>query len=299
MYYLYRILGKLPTALLQALSTALFWLVYHVARYRRAVVAENLQYAFPEKSDADRKTLAINFYKHLCNFLLEMLQSRVLPLTELQRRVRLINPEVLAPFMAQKQPILFLTAHQGNWEWLLHVLSERLGCPIDVVYKPLHNRAMDRYMRETRARSGNPIPFKDAGREILRHRSDFRCFAMLADQSPFKRDNRYWRKFFNRSASFYLGPQRIAEVGKFPVVYTVIRKVERGSYEVIFEVIGQPPYPRKSHVILDRYIDSLEAAIRAQPETWLWSNRKWKHAPTHATDGAENAAARLQLPNQS
>jgi len=293
MYYVYRIIGKLPSACVQALSTLLFWLVYHVARYRRTVVAENLLHAFPEKSAVERRALAVNFYKHLCNFLLEMLQSRALSLTELQRRVRLVNPEVLTPLVAQKQPILFLTAHQGNWEWLLHVLSDRLDCPIDVVYKPLHSAAMDRYMREARARSGNPIPFKDAGREILRRHADFRCFAMLADQSPFKRDNRYWHNFLNRPASFYLGPQRIAEVGKFPVVYTAIKKVGRGLYETTFEVIGQPPYPRKSHVILDRYIDSLEVAIRSQPETWLWSNRKWKHIPGIQSNGNETSDTRL------
>jgi KDO2-lipid IV(A) lauroyltransferase len=284
MYHFYRFIAKAPLSFLYFLSDILFQLVYRIARYRRKVVDENLCYAFPEKSAEQLDVIARNFYKHLCDLLLEMLASGFLSLDQLRRRVELQNVELIKNLVAQGQSPLLLTAHQGNWEWLLHVLHEEVGCPIDVVYKPLHNEGVDRVMYEARSRSGTPIPFKDAGRHILRRGSRPHCYAMLADQSPFKRDPRYWHNFLGRPASFYLGPQRLAERANFPVVYVAMEKIRRGHYRAKFEMLDMPPHEKGGHEILDNYIDALETSIRTQPDTWLWSNRKWKHKPADTTD---------------
>jgi KDO2-lipid IV(A) lauroyltransferase len=284
MFFFYRLLGRLPLPVLYGLSTVLCGVLYHLARYRRREVADNLAAAFPALSARERRTLERRFYQHLCDLGVEVLASRTMTLAQFQRRVTLENPELLQPYMAQGQSLLFFTCHQCNWEWLLHVVSAYMGCPIDVVYKTLHNPYMDRYMMECRARSGKPIAFKDAGREILRRRREFRGFAMLADQAPFKRDKRYWHDFFGRPGSFYLGPQKIAEASQYPVIYVAMTKTRRGHYRARFELLAQPPHSKGGFAILDSYIAAVERAIRAQPETWLWSNRKWKHQPPAASD---------------
>jgi len=198
---------------------------------------------------------------------------------QLAQRVTLENPELLQPFFERKQSLLLLSIHQGNWEWLLRRVGDFLPCPMDGIYKPLHNAAMDQFIREVRGASINPIPFQKAGREMLRRRREFRAFAMLADQAPFKRDPRHWQTFLNRVASFYLGPQKLAEATQCPAIYVAMQKTARGQYSVRFEILAEPPFPDGEFEILDRYIAATERAIRHQPETWLWSNRKWKHEP--------------------
>ncbi len=279
MKHFYRLLGRLPLPLLYLVSSIAAIFVYHVLRYRRDVVAENLAAAFPELTDAERRRIGKGVYRHFCDFGVELLASRTLSQATLHDRVVLENPELLDAYKNQQQSILFLTCHQGNWEWLSRVVNEYLGCPIDAVYKTLHNSAFDAYVFETRSRSGRPIEFKAAGREILKRRREFRGFAMLADQAPFKRDKRYWHDFFGRPASFYFGPQKIAEATQYPVIYAAMTKPRRGHYRARFEILAQPPHEKGGSAILDRYIAAVERAIRAQPEIWLWSNRKWKHKP--------------------
>jgi KDO2-lipid IV(A) lauroyltransferase len=46
-YYLFYALSLLPFGMLYALSDCFYVLVYHVARYRRSIVHENLSTAFP------------------------------------------------------------------------------------------------------------------------------------------------------------------------------------------------------------------------------------------------------------
>lgn len=277
MKIVYRLLGRLPLPLLYALSSLAAALIYHVMRYRRDVIADNLAQAFPELSATQRCAIGKGVYRHFCDLGVEILASPALSREQFHARVTLENPELLDQFKDRQQSILFLTCHQGNWEWLSHVVNDYLGCPIDAVYKTLHNRAFDEYVLEARSLSGRPIEFKQAGREILRRRREFRGFAMLADQAPFKRDKRYWHDFFGRPASFYFGPQKIAEATQYPVIYAAMTKPRRGHYRARFEILAQPPYAKGGSAIIDSYIGAVERAIRAQPETWLWTNRKWKH----------------------
>lgn len=277
---LLHLLERLPLSLLYRLAAVASVFVYRVARYRRATVDANLARAFPERSTAERRQLARAFYRHLCNLSAEILAAPRLTPAELRRRVVFENVEVLTPFVEREQSMLMLTCHQGNWEWLLHAVALALPCPVDPVYKPLHNRHFDAFMRRVRSHlSGRPIAFQDAGKEILRRRREFRAFAMVADQAPFKKDKRYWRDFLGSPASFYFGPQKIAELTQHPVFYVRMLRERRGHYRVHFELLAEPPHPKDDHAILDRYIDAVAAAVRAQPETWLWSNRKWKHLP--------------------
>jgi KDO2-lipid IV(A) lauroyltransferase len=287
MALLLRWLSRLPLSLLYLLGRLARPLVQHVARYRRATVRANLERAFPELTTAERRHIERDFYGHLCDLAAEVIAAPRLSLAELQRRVRFENAELLRPYIEQQQSLLLLTCHQGNWEWLLYAMSQQLPCPIDAVYKPLHSRAMDEFMHATRSRLGRPIAFHEAGREILRRRRDYRAFAMVADQAPFKKDKRYWSTFFGQPASFYLGPQKIAEATQSPVLFIQMQREGRGHYRVRITELGQPPYPKGSFDLLQRYVEAIEAAVRAEPATWLWSNRKWKHR--QPADAAVNA----------
>lgn len=284
--WFYQVLARIPLSLLYGLSSALYGIVYYVARYRRRTVADNLAHAFPALEASERRQLEQSFYRHICDLLVEVFSARYMQPDQLAHHVQLENPEILQPFIEQKQSLLLLSIHQGNWEWLLRRVGDYLPCPMDGIYKPLHNAAMDQFIQESRATSINPIPFQNAGREMLRKRREFRAFAMLADQAPFKRDPRYWHLFLNRTASFYLGPQKLAEVTQYPVIFVAMKKLGRGRYSAHFEILATPPHAREGFQILDRYIDACERAIRAQPETWLWSNRKWKHNPPTAAVSA-------------
>lgn len=285
MYILMALLARLPLSLLYGLAAAARPVMMSLVRYRRAVVEENVAHAFPELDAARRAEIVKDFYGHFCNVAVESLRGIRMPPEEIDRRVEMRNWEVLEPFIAQQQSMLFLTLHQGNWEWLVGAVARRLPCPIDVIYKPLHNQAVDRLMQESRARFGSrPIPFQNTMREMLRRRREFRVFSMVADQAPFKKDKHFWHPFLHRPAAFYLGPQKIAEATQYPVVFVSMTRLRRGYYQAHFEVLAVPPIPRGGDDVLIAYVEATERAIRAQPETWLWSNRKWKHSPPEALE---------------
>jgi KDO2-lipid IV(A) lauroyltransferase len=274
----YRLLSWLPFSLLYAVAWLGYLLLYYVAGYRKAVVRQNLTLAFPDQSEREITVLAKKFYRQLAQVAAEIIKTRRMEAADFHQRVTLVNGEMLRQYSNNFQDsVIVLAIHQGNWEWMLHGVKLGLDIPIDPVYKPLHNKALDRLMLDMRSQFGSrPLAMDQATRDILRRRREFRVFVMVADQSPISRERSYWTNFMNRDAAFYLGTEVIAKVSDFPVLFAQCSRRSRGHYEVEFKEVARPPYDKNGHAIIDNYVRLAEQAIRSEPESWLWSNRRWK-----------------------
>ena len=60
--------SALPFRVLYVLSDFNYLLMYHVWRYRRKVVRENLEKSFPEKTEAERLQIERKFYRYPSRF---------------------------------------------------------------------------------------------------------------------------------------------------------------------------------------------------------------------------------------
>jgi KDO2-lipid IV(A) lauroyltransferase len=207
---------------------------------------------------------------------------------EIRRRVTVVNPQLLRECSNDfKDSVVMLAIHQGNWEWMLHGVKLHLDIPIDPVYKPLHNSRLNQLILEIRSQFGSrPIPIASAARDILRRRREFRLFVLVADQAPIEGERSYWTRFMNRQAAFYEGGEAIAKLTGYPVLFARCRRRSRGHYEVEFSEVARPPYDGEDHRIVEKYVRLAEQAIRAEPESWLWSNRRWKRRPPQEQPGS-------------
>jgi KDO2-lipid IV(A) lauroyltransferase len=277
---IYRLISWLPFPLLYAAAWVGYLLLYYVAGYRKAVVRQNLSHAFPDKSAKEITVLAKKFYRQLAQVALEIVKARRMSKADFRERVTLANPELLQQYSNDFQDsVIILTIHQGNWEWMLHGATLALGIPIDPVYKPLHNEAVDRLIFDIRSQFGSrPLSMAESTRDILRRRGEFRVFVMVADQSPIGSERGYWTRFMNQEAAFFQGAESIARITRFPVLFAQCRRKSRGHYEITFHEVARPPYAKTGHAIIDRYVALAEQAIRSEPESWLWSNRRWKRS---------------------
>jgi len=275
---IYRLLSWLPFPLLYGAAWLAYLALYYVAGYRKAVVRENLARAFPEKSEKEITVLAKSFYRQLTQVAFEMVKARRMSKADFRERVRVINPGLVREATNEFQDsVIVLTIHQGNWEWMLHGATTALDIPIDPVYKPLHNKSVDKLIFDIRSQFGSrPLSMEQSTKDILRRRREFRLFVMVADQSPIRSERSYWTQFMNREAAFYMGAESIAKITRFPVLFAQCRRLRRGYYQIEFHELARPPYSREGHAIIERYVRMAEQAIRNEPESWLWSNRRWK-----------------------
>ena len=278
MLTLLRLAAKLPLWLLYGIGSLLYLITYDVARWRRRLTLDNIRNAFPNKTEAERARIARQSYRNLGQLLAEALKGATLAKDEIRRRVRIINPEVITQFTNRGQSVVLLASHYCNWEWLLLAAGAQLEIPVDAVYKPQRLAASDRFLRETRSRfGGNPIAHKDFLVEVLKRKGTARAFALVADHTPLKADEKYWTRFLNQDTAFFVGADKIARITRSPVIFVGMRRRSRGHYEAELKLLAEPPYSGDTTDIIERYARAVEAQIIASPGDWLWLHRKWKY----------------------
>ena len=289
------LIARLPEGLAYGLATLTYGLLYHLFRYRRSVVAENLGHAFPEMSSEERGRVEKAAYRHLCDLMIETIRAARMRREEFAEHVSFRNRELLqeATENYSRQAIILLI-HQGNWEWMLHGATMHLPIAVDPVYKPLHSEFWDEFMLTARSRFGaRPMTIANVAREVIRGRKRERIIVMLADQAGPKHGG-YWTDFMHRPASFYRGADKLAQTLKLPVLFAQCHRTARGRYEIEFHEISLPPHDADSEVILEKYVRKAETLIRESPETYLWTNRRWKKQPpqenTPVAAGAQASA---------
>src|SRR5215212_9824580 len=78
MYYIFYgllyIFSLLPLVLLYAISDFAFFILYYIVGYRKDIVFQNLDIAFPLKSKDEKSTIAKRFYKNLTDTFIETIK---------------------------------------------------------------------------------------------------------------------------------------------------------------------------------------------------------------------------------
>jgi KDO2-lipid IV(A) lauroyltransferase len=101
--------------------------------------------------------------------------------------------------------------------------------------------------------------------------------AMVADQRPFSGENKYWSKFLNQDSAMYSGSEVLAKRMNIKVIYSSMKRVKRGYYEVTFKEISKDPLASKPNEIIEKFIRLTEEDVYNDPASYLWSHDRWKH----------------------
>ncbi|MCU0429303.1 MAG: lysophospholipid acyltransferase family protein [Cytophagaceae bacterium] len=276
MVVLFKIFSRIPWWCIYGFSDFLYLLLFHVVKYRKRVVLENLRKSFPEKSEKELLLIAKGFYKNLSDIGVEILKIPSLTKEEIQKRVVFKNLDLYLGIMQGGESVLVLTGHQCNWEWLLLGASTTHEFPIDAVYKPLHSPSMDAWFIQLRSKFGaSPLAMKDVFRSVIRNKGQVRCMAMVADQTPPHGEIQLFLPFLNQNTAFFVGADKIVRHTQIPVLIAYMHRLGRGKYEVEFELLKRPPFEQENELIT-LYANALEKDLKKYPSDWLWSHKRWK-----------------------
>jgi KDO2-lipid IV(A) lauroyltransferase len=270
--------------------------VFHVLRWRRDQVANDIALAFPDRNAVERARILRQSYRNLADVVMEALWGFGASSEALARRVAFENTELIDAAVAARQSVVLLTPHFCNWEWLLPAGGARFGLPIDAVYQRQRIASIDRFLRDARSRfGGKPIPREDFIYELMSRAGTPRGYALIADQTPPRDGKKHWSRFLNRDTAFFVGAEMVARFLDSPVLYVAMRRVGRGRYSVRLIPLAMPPYGQDGSdddaPIMERFARQLETAIRASPADWLWLQKRWKY-PKPETSGVATGEQR-------
>ena len=273
-----RLVSRLPFWFWYGVSDIMFVLIYYVFGYRTQVVADNLAHAFPELTASDRKKIVRGFCHNFTDVIVETIKAITISKKEIRRRVKVINPELVLACRKDYTGVILMGSHNTNWEYMQLGVSAAFTFQLLGVYKKLNNKKIDALMGTMRGKFGSiPVEMEDSIAAV-KNMNEFSAIGLIADQSPQLRKKNLFMKFFGRSVPVYRGPVLMARLFNLPALYISMKRIKRGFYELSFKEIAFPPYQQPEEEIMRKYIRILEEEIREQPEAYLWSHNRWKHA---------------------
>ena len=274
--------------MLYALSGSVAWFARRVVRFRLGTVRANLRRCFPGMERVTERAVVERHYRDMTSAALEMFKLATLDAGELRERVRFLNAEVVHAELQSGRSAMLLTAHQGNWEWLLQRLAIEYR-PFVCAYKPLRSARFDADLLALRTRFGaQMVPAKGLIRALLRTRGAH-VTALAADQMPSSSPSRVWLPFMGQATAFYPGPAEIAARYGYSAWFMAMRRIENGRYEVEFRPIAVDGEKLDASEFTRRYAACVEAQIRLAPSDWAWGHKRWKLEPPVGTNAAPGA----------
>ncbi len=278
-YAICYIVSLLPLRLLYIISSCLYPVMYHVVRYRRAIVRKNLSDSFPEKTEAEIVRIEKDFYAWLCDYFVETLKMLSISERNIKRRMTFIGYEQMDESMRQGKGCSLYLGHYCNWEWITSIPLFLKNGICSQIYHPLENRSVDLVFQRLRSRFGCVnIEMNKSFRTILTWKRQGKANAVgyIADQVPGLNNVHCWVDFLNHDTPVFTGAEKITVLTGADVYYADITRPRRGYYVCTLKKIPMPDGGYETFHFTREYFRLLEDSIRRAPQYWLWSHNRWK-----------------------
>lgn len=280
-----KILSRLPLGVHYFFADWLIYpLVYYVIRYRRRLVAKNLRNSFPDKSEAERRQIARDFYHQLCNTMVETVYGYRMTDEEMRQHVVFEGMDEVNRLVDAAGGGIFMLAHFGNWEWMASIQQwVSPGVTEMNIYRRMKSKTFDRLMLALRAKRGGVCVEKQRVlREMVRYRAEKKpvTVGLLSDQKPRPEVTRTWLTFLGQDTGFLDGGEVLGKKFGYPVFYLYITREKRGYYHVVMKTIAAQPKETAEGEITTAYAHVLEQNITEQPAMWLWTHNRFKYKRT-------------------
>ncbi len=285
LYALLWLPARLPLRVLYLFADVFFVLLYHVVRYRRRVVDDNLAQCFPEKDLQERRRIARSFYRNFADYIVETVKLLHIGDDEIRRRMVFDNLGLLQAHIGAGRSVAVYFGHAGNWEWAPSVTLHMQASGDETarfaqVYRPLSNGAVDALMLRLRSRFGSvSLPKATVFRSlaIWRAKGIVSVTGFMSDQKPSHGDPTVPLLFLGRPTAFISGTETLARRLGMAAIYWDMEKISRGHYRITCRPLADNVAETAPGEITRSYAAMLEKTITRNPAIWLWTHKRWKH----------------------
>lgn len=280
MTFAFRMLANLPKALQSGLSKGLYFVLYYLTGYRKKVVRQNLLSCYPNKTTMEIEQIEKRFYRYLSELIPEALGVHELSREQVRNSVKVEGGELLETYTREGKNVIIVAGHLCNWELCGQATVLRFPGQVKTLYMPLKNQTAEYYFRRQRERFGletiNAKESADVLPDIFQEEKG-KIVAFIADQSP-QPQRAYWIEFMNRATGFFKGFETYSRQFNIPVFYIHLERTIEKGYLVRFEPLVVDAAAESEGIPTLKFARKLEDQIHANPEYWLWSHKRWKHA---------------------
>jgi KDO2-lipid IV(A) lauroyltransferase len=276
-------LGVLPHALASSFAVVVTRFLYVLLPKLRKTAEVNLQIAFPEWTDAQRKALIRMMLRNLGWMAAGFARFPKYTKENIGQLVALDGHENFLAARRRGKGVLILTGHIGAWE-LSSFAHALYGFPLHYMARPIENSRIDALVNGYRCRAGNKPIFKnESARAMLKILKDAGTIGILADQNTLP-EEAVFVDFFGKAASTTTGIARVAlhtDAAVVPgyAVWDESLQKYRLRFEPLVELIRTGDPDRDILENTKKFTKVLEEIIRKYPDQWVWVHGRWNTRP--------------------
>lgn len=276
-YYVFVLpLSYLPMPILYLFTDFFYLLLITIVPYRKDVIEGNISRSFPDYSAKQVKQLRNKFYKHFTDILAEGVKNLTISKSELSKRFKVKNPELMAELYEKKKNVLLVSGHYNNWEWLITSQNFLFKHQAMGIGMPLTSKFWDKKINSRRERFGMQVIHSKNFKEAITKQDRPYAILVLADQSPGDSRKSYWMPFLHQQTAVLFGVEQMANTYDQAVVFFHTRKLKRGQYELELKLLSSNPKTLSYGELTEMHARELEQIIQNTPEYWIWSHKRWK-----------------------
>jgi len=252
-------------------------------RTRRLGLA-NLDLAFGDtKTLAEKKRI---LRESLRNFALVMLDLLWFSRDSVARMDRwFVGTPSLRRLMTSTGAHVGVTGHFGNWEMTGRYIARSTGSLMSVAM-PLKNPAVDQMLHQAREKNGQQIiERKGALRKLVHFLKTDGTVGLLLDQNTAPAEGGIFVDFFGLPVAVSPAAGLLASLTDAKIFFAYTLPCADGTYRgemphiISPEEIAAMDRDGLAQQVTQKITGFYEEAIRAHPECWLWSYKRWRYVP--------------------
>ncbi len=264
------------------------WFIAEAARglgplYPRSRQAlQNLRLAFPENSDERNKEILTEMWANLGRLAAEFIYLDQILTIDAENpeksRVEFKGEDKFIELVEAGRPVIFFTAHTGNWE-ILPVASSTYGMNITALFRPPNNKYIaDRVLSARTTSMGDLVPSKaGASWALAGVLEKGGSVGMLVDQ--------HYRRgieidFFGHPAKANPLLAKLARQFDCPIHPARCVRLPKGRFRIEIEDEVERKFNEDGSLDLTQLTQDInlvvERWVREYPEQWLWLHRRWR-----------------------
>ncbi len=264
-------------------SGKLFGLLFlYILPSRKKVAMNNLTLCFPEEDEKWKRGVVKGVFINLGITLFELLYIPRMKKRLLDKFVSINNYHLVDEALRKRKGVFFLSGHISNWEIMAFSYGKIFRRKLNIIVKSQTNNLVNNKVNEFRELGGNRIiEVGSSLREIysIVKENGIVCFLMDQSANP---DYSVYSNFFGQNVATFSGPAKMALKFNTELIFAYPVRQKKYNYlikvgKINFDDLQGGATDENVQNLTDRINQRLEAAIRENPEQWLWIHRRFKH----------------------
>ncbi|MCQ9206540.1 MAG: lysophospholipid acyltransferase family protein [Omnitrophica bacterium] len=244
---------------------------------RRKTAIGNLNIAFGStKSNREKIRIALESFRNLTTSFMEFFRlPKFIKISE--KHIRFQGAEHMDHAFARGKGFILAMCHLGPWEYM-GLISYQKKYHTAILGRPIKNPYFYEWIKSLRRMMGLYYIDKDTGPKAIFSRLKKNYGVGIAiDQ--WAGNYGLWIDFFGRPTSTTAIPAEFAKRTNCALIPAYFVRVSSGEYEMHIEPEILPDKSDKNWVenATKKLNHLLEEKIRAYPEQWMWTHKRWKN----------------------